>query len=485
MKMTVKKNKILLIFPKVKTVVLQPPLAVLTLASVLKRFGFVVQVVDRRVEKDSKRIIQESLEKKDILSVGISTMTGSQIEDAVEMAKFVKEHSDTPVVFGGIHPTSLPEQTLKNEYIDYVITGMGEVTFLNFNRLLAEGRDFYRLKGLCYKRDGKIVINPHTHENIKLDLFPPPAWEMVNVHHYLEKGFLGKNTLTLIGSRGCPHRCTFCYGRKFFNKAWFGRNAENVLEELDGLLKKYPMIDSVYFNDDNFIVDRERMMKICKGLKKRNLKYSVFSRADYIDEDLIKFLRGNNCIKIGIGAESGSQKILDMINKDIKVKHLINTAELCNRYGIKSFFSFMVGHPLETKEDLNMTFDLIDKLIEINPIGEITDLKIMTPYPGTEFYETAINHGFKPPKTLEEWGTFEWNTCKLPWIKNRKKYETMSFAVLLTFYRNRIKRGGKLSNFVIEVLHKIEKFRWKHRLWGFGIEGSLIKFYVNKISKIS
>ena len=476
-------SKVLLIYPQIKTVVMQPPLSVLTLASVLKRDGFEVDLIDDRVRKDTKEAIKKSIESGNVISIGLSTMTGSQIRRAIALSKYIRSFSNIPIVYGGVHPTFLPEQTLKEEFIDFVVMGFGEKTFLKLNKMLESGKkDFASIDCLGYKEDGQIKINPLKFDkDFNLDELPPPAWELVDVKNYLEKGFVGKSTLTLIGSRGCPHRCAFCYSQSFFNRRWYARSAENVLNELDGLREKYD-IDSVYFNDDNFVVDRKRMMAICKGLKERDIRYSIFSRAEYIDEELIKFLKDNNCVRMGVGAESGSQKILDMLKKDIKVEHLINVAELCNKYQIACFFSFMVGYPLETEEDMNMTLDLIDRLITINPLTEITDLKIMTPYPGTEFYNVAIEHGFKPPATLAEWGNFEWNKCNIPWIKDKRIYETMSFAVLLTFYTHRIKRGNIASNMAIDMLHQVEKLRWKKRYWKYGVETSLINYYLDKFA---
>lgn len=475
-----KRKKILLIYPKIKTVVIQSPLSILTLASVLKKKGFDVEIIDTRITKNYMDIIKKAVKQKDILSVGISMMTGTQIMEAIKIAKLIKSVSKIPVVFGGVHPTVLPEQTLKNRYIDFVVIGMGEIPFLSLNNLLTkEIKNYSKIDGLGYKKNGKIFINPIKHNKINLDDFPPPAWELVNVEDYLEKNLLGKYALTLITSRGCPHRCSFCYSQGFFNRLWHNRSAKNVLKEVDWLLKKYPMIDSIFFNDDNFVVDKKRMIKICKGLNKRNIKYFICSRAEYVDEKLIKFLKENNCDNISVGAESGSQRLLDRLNKDIKVKDLIRVAELCNKYKLKSLFSFMFGHPTETEKDLNKTLDLINELIKINPLSDFTSLKIMTPYPGTNFFKEAIKYGFQPPKTLKDWGSHEWTECNLPWIKNKRMYETISFVVMLNFYSHRLKTGGKLiSNLLIDALHHIASLRWEKRFWKFGIEVPLIKLYL-------
>tara|TARA_Y100000310_G_scaffold344043_1_gene454756 strand:- start:445 stop:1881 length:1437 start_codon:yes stop_codon:yes gene_type:complete len=471
------KGKILLIYPKIQTVVIQPPLALLTLASYLIENGFEIKIVDRRINKES---IKKLIEQEDFVSVGISLMTGSQIKDGLSLCKQIKEIKNIPIIAGGVHPTFMPKQTIQNKYIDFAIKGMAEEGFLELNnKLINNEKDYSKISGLIYKVDNTIKINPENYDNFDIDKLPAPAWNLINVRNYLEKGFIGKHTITMIASRGCPHRCAFCYSKKFFSQKWYSRSVKNVLEELDTLLKKYPEIDSIYFNDDNFAVDKKRMMEICKGLKERGLEYSVFIRANYVTDDLIKYLKENNCIKLGIGAESGSQRVLNLIKKDIKIEDTLRVAKLCRKYNMSCFFSFMVGYPCEKKEDVNKTLDLIDKLIKINPKCEVTDLKILTPYPGTGIYNECIEAGFKAPKTLEEWSEYEWNKCHLPWIKNPGMYETISLAVLLTFYSHRItRRNNPIANSIIKILKVIETARWKNRFWHFGIESKLLKIYL-------
>ena len=141
-----------------------------------------------------------------------------------------------------------------------------------------------------------------------------------------------------------------------------------------------------------------------------------------------------------------------------------------------------MGFPGETERDLNQTFDLIDTLKQINPKFLVSDLKILTPYPGSDFYREALELGFEPPKTLEIWSEYHWNNAKLPWLRNKRKYEIMSFNTLFCFFYWKLKKRNILYNSLLELVHFFEYQRWRNRYWKYPFELILFKKYVDLIN---
>lgn len=477
--MKLRRNTVVFIYPKTGPNLIKPPFGAMALATRFKEEGFDFEFVDSRLENYQKRL-EDIFRKKQVLFVGTSAMTGPQILHALQISKFVKDNFKVPVVWGGIHASSFPEQTLKNNSIDIILIGDAEITAINLAKAMESNKSVEKLKGVAYKKEQKILINPPD-ITTKLKKVPKYAWDLIDVNKYIELNLIGKRTISMFTSRGCPMDCSFCYAPLFHKHRWIGQTAEEVMEEIDYLKSKYDF-DSVFFNDDNFCVDPKRTRKIATEMKKRGLTYGLSLTVSRLNEDLAKFLGENNCKRIDFGGESGSPKVLKAINKDQTPEQIINAVKLTKKYGLNACISFVMGHPEETNKDLNMTLDLIDKLLKINPHLTVNSLKILTPYPGSRYFFEAQKYGFKPPTKLEDWAEFYWENVTTPWIKNKWKYETISFVSLIYFFRYRLKQKNIFFNIAIDILAGIEGFRWKHRFWKFPIEIVLMKKIVDRIN---
>ncbi|MFC2135784.1 B12-binding domain-containing radical SAM protein [Bacteroidota bacterium] len=474
-----KQKTVVFIYPKTGPNLIKPPFGAMALATIFKEKGFDYEFIDSRIDNYKKRL-SEVMEKKSVLFVGTSAMTGPQISHALQISRFVKENFKVPVVWGGIHASSFPEQTLENKLIDIILMGDAEITAVNLAEALTEKKPLKNLKGIGFKEKNKIIINKPD-STTKLKVVPKFSWNLIDVNKYMEFNLIGKRTISMFTSRGCPLNCSFCYAPLFHKHKWIAQKAEDIIEEIDYLKSKYDF-DGLFFNDDNFLVDFKRAKKIGSELKKRGITYGISLTVSRFNEDIAKFLGENNCERIDFGGESGSQKILDEVSKKQTPEEIIKVVKLAKKYGINACISFVIGHPKETNKDLNATLDLIDELLKINPNLTVNSLKILTPYPGSKFFFEAQKYGFKPPEKLEDWAEFYWENVTTPWIKNKWKYEAITFASLIYFFRYRLKQRKKLFNLIIDILVPIEKFRWKKRFWSFPIEIFLMKKVVDRIN---
>jgi len=245
--------------------------------------------------------------------------------------------------------------------------------------------------------------------------------------------------------------------------------------------------------DDNFFVDKARVRKICEGMIKNkiNATWHACCRLDYFsnyDTDFLKILRKSGCQQLAFGAESGSQKILDLIKKDITVEQTLKAVRLCKEADITPDLSFVTGFPEEDKHDVILTLDLYDKIKKINLGAKINIVALYRPFPGTKLYETVIEKGFAPPKTLEEWTKWEWNAERdMLWIskKYRNLLKTISCIARYKYHENefylRIKNPAAKALFKIVTLpfNLSAGYRWKNRRFGLPLEWKLWAFLMD------
>jgi len=203
---------------------------------------------------------------------------------------------------------------------------------------------------------------------------------------------------TISTSRGCPHRCIFC-DKGVFGKKWRGRSAKNMLEEIKFLIKKYG-VREIDFEEDLFNLSKKRIYRFCQLIEqeKINIKWQCLIKVNGIDEKLIKTMASSGCWLISIGIESGSQRIIDFLNKDLNISKVKYITRLADKHGIKIRGLFMIGNPTETHKDIKATLDLILSL----PLHTII-VSIINPYPNTKLWNIANKYGrFKKELTLNE-----------------------------------------------------------------------------------
>jgi len=489
---------IIMIYPKVgtfETIFKDLPLSLLCSASIAYDKGYDIKIIDQRIDKDWKNTLKKELDKQPLF-VAVSTMTGKQINYALEISKFVKENSSISIVWGGIHPTILTQQTLENKYVDIIVKGEGEETTYELIKAFKSKKDLKNIKGISYKKNGRIYNNPNRNP-VDMEKLPQIPYELIKVDNYVRDGW-DEKLFPIQTSRGCPHRCGFCFSPLFSKTYWRGESIKKTMNHLKFVMDTYNP-DYIYFLDNDFFVNLKRSRELFKEIKKEKIDVVFGHRGTRIDElynmdnDFLKLMEDIGTRELHIGAESGSQRMLDLMTKDITVKQTISVnKKLANYSGLLPFYNFISGIPTETEEDIKKTTRLILKLLKENPKAQADSINQFTPYPGTSLFELAKKHGFKEPNSLKEWADFDQMDCAKnhPWIdKKRKKLLDMLFFTgffldrKMNTHLNSKKIGFTLFRALTNTYRPLAKFRFKNHITAFPIEVALKNVYFKWIDK--
>ncbi|HLC65157.1 MAG TPA: radical SAM protein [Candidatus Nanoarchaeia archaeon] len=450
---------------------------------------FTVKILDQRVDEDFEKHLLQEL-KQNPMVVGITCMTGPMILDALKISKTAKENSSALVVWGGIHPTLDPQVTLENPLIDAVVLGEGEITFNELLKAVKAGRTLDGIEGIWYKdKEGNVHKNLPRKEIAKLDDIERPPYELVDMEKYIQiKGSRGSTrSLNMFTSRGCPHKCIYCYNLHFNKAYWRQMSTPRVMEELKYIVDTYKL-KNVFFLDDNFMVNTQRVLDIAKGIKdefgSRDFTWDILgaqvSTLRKVDMDFLDYLDSTNCQSMMIGIETGSPRIMELIKKGITVQEVIDVNKKLAKTRIRPYYSFMTGFPTETDEDRIASIKLMFQVKEENPKANVGTMKPVMIYPGTDIYLTAQQHGFKPPKKLEEWAAFTWDNyvnLDLPWLdkKTRKRLVHLYYYTLL-MNPDHLYINSKLFTIGSRILYPLAKFRLNHQIFALPIESEALHF---------
>lgn len=402
------------------------PWGLLYVASPLVDRGIDVDIVDEPVTPHYEEAVAEIIAKKKPVCIGISAMTGEQITFGLRFAAYVRTLTDAPIVWGGIHPTLLPEQTLLHALVDIVIAGEGEYAYADLVEALARGGDPADVAGV-YVRKGEQVVGSTPTEYLDLSVLPDIPYHLVDVERYIRKrpDLGSERYFEAISSRGCPHPCSFCYIDAVHKKRWRYMPPNIVIEKLKDLKKRFD-IDHVLFREDNFFVNWHRVDDIAKLMiaEKLDLKWSASCRIDYFDRykpEFLKRIKEAGCAHLTFGVESGNDRILNLAEKNITVDQIIRVAEKVNRSEMVGSYHFMGGFPGETTEEFLDTCRLIDTMLKIAPDMVAREIAVFTPYPGLGLFEECVKRGFKRPESLEQWSDMDWTNPKRAWLTQREQ----------------------------------------------------------------
>lgn len=364
------------------------PLGLEYLGAVLKQEGYNVNILQQK-DKLADEFLQQILDTKPDL-VGFSTMTYN-FPLSKSLANIIKEaNHNIYTLFGGVHISSHPK-SIDDKAIDFGVIGEGEYTTLELVEALEKNKDLSKIKGLVYKKDNKTIINKPKEFIQDLDSLPFPARHLLpNLSLYRPKPTDYKElpVTSMITSRGCPYQCTFCDNNIFGKKARF-HSPEYVVKEIEHLINNYGIKD-IKINDDTFILDKKRVLKICDLIIQKNIKikWSCSIRANLADEELLKKMKQAGCWEVFLGVESGNQKILDLIKKSITIEQVKKVCKIAYDLGFQIKTAFILGHPTETKETIEQTINIAKELPSHYP-----SFTLMTVFPNTEMEKIASKYG--------------------------------------------------------------------------------------------
>lgn len=413
------------------------PLGLLCIATPLNRSGWDVQIIEGFGNAAWRKQILSAL-SEDTVCFGVTSMTGPQILHAVEACRLVRGKMPAlPLVWGGVHGSLLPEQTLRSGWADIVVVGEGEETFAELVGTLANGKPLDEVKGIAYLENGRLRMTA-PRPFVDLDRQPPLAYHLIDMDHYRRRIF-GVDHVSFNSSRGCTYRCAFCWDPVLYGRKRRVMQPATVVEQLKRIVRDYG-IRGFLFTDDNFFIDMDRARGILEEIVRSQLNISIGKlqiRADAVcrlDREFIDLLVRTNVKRFTIGVESGSQAMLDAVDKDLKIEKVIEANRKLVSLPIVPQYLFMMGLPGETRSQFAESLALAERLRKENPRAS-SSFNIYTPYPGTRLYETKVRSQFHEPQNLEEWAKFNFRNVHrdAPWISPevRRLIEALDFP--LTF----------------------------------------------------
>lgn len=376
------------------------PIGLTYIAAYLRSKDIGVKLFDSQIEKES---IQEVTRDYNPDVIGI-TCTTFLVQSTIELSRLLKaEFPDKIIIVGGIHPSIRPQDFLKESTIDYVAVGEGEVTMYEFAKALQGGTDPAKVPGIMCTRDGVIPKGTPRKLTKNIDDFPAPAAEDL-----IKAGYqTSPDTRTddrvgvILTSRGCPYNCIFCANRLLTKGTYRTHSIGRVCEEVENLIQNHK-VTQLFVIDDNFGADRKRAKELCREFIKRkfNTKVSWWAevRVDCVDEELLSLMAEAGCKIISYGLESGNQRLLDMIDKDITIEQIRKTVSATKKVGIDIRASFILGLPTETREESLNTVRFAKEL-GINQVR----FALATPFPGTKLWDIAQEEG---SLDLSDWRRF-------------------------------------------------------------------------------
>jgi anaerobic magnesium-protoporphyrin IX monomethyl ester cyclase len=443
------------------------PLGLLYLAATARDAGYDVSIFDSTFQAGDSAF-QAALERERPRVVGIGTLATTRMA-ALRLADLAHQRGAV-VVMGGPDPTGRPESYLRHrvgseEPVDVVVVGEGEQTLLELMPfLLDDDRQpgyLATIQGLAYlEGDGQLVTTPPRAHCRELDSLPLPARDLLDIEAYRQawRSKHGLFSLSIIATRGCPYGCKWCQ-KSVFGRSYRSRSPESVAAEMQ-LIKEQYRPDQLRIVDDVLGIDSEwvRVWRDAVVGQDAVIPFECLSRVDLIDEDLVKQLKEAGCIRIAFGAESGSQRVLEAMNKGTTVEQIRRTAELCRRFEIETHFYIMLGYPGEQWADIRKTANL---LRDSRP--DLFSSTIAYPLPGTQFYDEVQHRLLDAPDwdyTAENRLLFdrEYSTRFYRWVQrwlhqewNAARLQHADSNVPLAL-RLRVEAGRRLAHGVVQLL---------------------------------
>lgn len=472
-----------------------PPLGLGYLAALLEKNGHEVIIQDYNLSFVGEQVkenfldpqtirygatdeeIRESIRafKPDL--VGISSIFTPFYRDAARIAALVKElNPKILTVLGGAHSSMEYEKVIQDPCVDMVIRGEAEIPFTELvNRLSrGESRDF---PGVVWKRDDGSVSDNGMGEQVKnLDDLPLPAYHMLNMPFYTsrkDKNFAYSMRFPIghmITSRGCPYTCVFCSTRNFFPN-YRVNSPQRVIEEIEFLIKTYG-VREIHFHDDAFLIQRKRVVEICRLLKEKKLnitwQISQGVNLNLVDEELLKIMHESGMYRMGLPIESGSENTLTLIRKRVKLDHAKNIIAAANKLGIFTHANFIIGFPFETREEVQKTYDFASSCGV-----DVLKMLICQPLAGSELYNVYKKEGLldeirhSSTYTSTDYNTSHFTADQLNQIRRK---------ILIAFYWNQICRILFPRSFFKTIFPKLrtrETFFYVMRLTWMQFRGAL------------
>lgn len=456
--------KILLVNPVTRSVSLSSPdLGLGYLATALKRENHQVDILDCVNLRMTLEKFEKYLTNIDFDVIGFRVFSSDLMTVSQSLSIVKNKRPDVKIVLGGAHPSYFPEQTLQYfENADYAIRGEGEKGLTDLIRHLSDPNTIKlgHIPGLIWRENGNIQCNPPVFPE-ELDSLGSPDWKLINPCNYpFQTSYLTKSRIVapLIMTRGCPYQCTFCAVRSITGKKIRAHSVSYIIGEIKYLKAEFG-IDEICFIDDNFLTFKNLITDLCEQIIKNNLniKWSCFGiRLDLVDEDILRLMEKSGCYLLTVGIESGSQRVLNHMKKNLTIDLIEEKIKLINEKSrIKVIGNFILGYPVETQEDIRKTIKLARRL----PLYGANFFPFY-PTPGTEIFDQVVSES-----DLKE---IDWNLMGIDLIHyvpdgiSKQKFTWLFIMAFVNFYM----RPGIIFN-VLSATRSFERFKYIfYRIFG-------------------
>jgi len=456
--------KILLVNPVTRSVSLSSPdLGLGYLATALKRQNHQVDILDCVNQKMTLEKFENYISDINVDVIGFRVFSSDLITVSQSLSIVKNKRPDVKIVLGGAHPSYFPEQTLQYfEKADYAIRGEGEKGLTDLIRHISDPNIIKPedIPGLIWREHGNIKCNPPYFPE-DLDSLGSPDWKLINPCNYpFQTSYLTKSKIVapLIMTRGCPYQCTFCAVRSITGKKIRSHSVSYIIDEIKYLKAEFE-IKEICFIDDNFLVYKNRIVDLCERIiqYKLDIRWSCFGiRLDLVDENILSLMEKSGCYLLTVGIESGSQRVLNHMKKNLTIDLIEEKIKLINeKSGIKVIGNFILGYPIETQEDIRKTINFAKSL----PLYGANFLPFF-PTPGTEIFDELV-----AKKELKE---IKWKLMGIDLINyvpngiSEKKFTWLFIMAFVHFYM----RPRIVLN-VLSATRSFERFKYLfYRIFG-------------------
>jgi radical SAM superfamily enzyme YgiQ (UPF0313 family) len=482
------------------------PLSVLTLAGWLEG-RYDATVIDGNIERDGVSATLRAMSSTPFDAVGVSIMGGPQVQSGIEVSKAIRANfPGTPIIWGGYFPTLYPAAALNAPYVDYVVRGQGEDTFLALLDTLRGARsdELSAIDGLTWRRDGETVHNRDRAFSPPRSVSRLPYEKLGDPRQYLARTFMGQRTAVYQLALGCRFRCTFCGVAAMFRGATALAPADRVEQDLIHL-RDHLGADSIQFYDHNFFDREEDMIPVLEVLARQRLPWWCYARADALldlSPESWSLVRKSGLRMAYIGAESPSDALLKSIRKGTKADQTLAVADLCRRNGVIPELSFMVAPPNDPEGETERTFEFIREIKRVNPQSEII-VYVYTPVPADSLPANSRSRAaatplldlngdpIRFPRTPEEWTEKKWvdYACHAdaPWMTDRLRRRIRNFVTVLgcRFPTVQDARSPAWTKSTLKLLASWRyQFRLYDRPWELNLSKKLVQLADPRVSSL-
>ena len=384
------------------------PLGLGYIAASLEQAGHDVEIIDLNTHRIRGKELQRRVTGVEIIGITGMITEYQTLLGLVDIVKAV--NTEAKVILGGPLATALPQKLLEASAADFIVLGEGEKTIVDLVSVIGSDGDYSGISGIAFRDNGRINLTELVEPIADLDTIPFPARHLLDMKRYIKdhfesfgikiRGFGRIRSTNLISSRGCPYNCTFCF-KDMWGHKWRGRSPENIIREMELLYDAY-QVNGFFFNDDTFVLDRERVLEFCRQLVEKKLKIVWYcnGRVNLMTREMLAAMYEAGCRGIAYGIESGNQQVLDSMKKNETLDQVREVVAWTKQAGIHVTGYFMIGMLGETRATIRETMAFARELAL-----DFHGFSLTTPIPGTELFDSAIEAGLiSGDKTdLGEW----------------------------------------------------------------------------------